>query len=113
MLRFHLPPNLAAAAARNAIPIRVEMNLAAAPPPELVPVLALLQRWCGPKPPAFVQLTRAQVRDLVDAAGDQPLFVENGQPTVWDHDDLVREAATPASTIAAAQNPKLMPQGPA
>ena len=69
MLRFHLPPNLVAAAARNAIPVRVEIDLATAPTPNLLPALALLQRWCGPKPPAFLQLTRAQLRAKV-LAGD-------------------------------------------
>src|SRR4051812_31486394 len=105
MLRFHLPPNLAAAAARDAIPIRVEMNLAAAPAAELLPALALLQRWCGAKPfdatqglrpPPFLQLSRAQLRDLVAAANDQPLFVENGRPVAWDHDELLA-ATKPAS----------------
>lgn len=97
MLRFHLPPNFAAAAARDAVPIRVELNLASAPPPELLPALALLQRWCGPKPPAFLQLKRSQLRELAGALREQPVFVENGTPTRWHFDHLVREpaAATP------------------
>jgi superfamily II DNA or RNA helicase len=91
MLRLHLPPNFVTAAARNAVPVRVELNLATAPAPELLPVLALLQRWCGPQPPAFLQLTRAQLRELATAAGSQPLFVENGQVTAWHHDSVVLE----------------------
>ena len=92
MLRFHLPPNLAAAAARNAIPLKVELNLAAgAPPDELLPALALLQRWCGPKPPAFLQLSRAQLRELASAAGSLPLFVENGRAVTWDHESILVE----------------------
>jgi len=104
MLRFHLPPNLAAAAARNAIPVRVELNLAAgAAPPELLPALALLQRWCGPKAPVFVQLTRAQLRDLAAAVDDQPVFVENAQSTAWHHDALVAEPAAPAPSSPSAE----------
>ena len=41
-----------------------------------------LKRWCGARaPPAFVQLSRAQLRELVHAAGRQPLFVEAGAGT--------------------------------
>ena len=43
MLRFYVPPNLAAAAARNAIPLKVELKLASVQPPAtLLPALALL-----------------------------------------------------------------------
>ena len=91
MLRLHLPPNFVAAVARDAVPVRVELNLAAPPAMELLPVLAILQRWCGPKPPAFLQLCRAQLRELAAAAGTQPVFVENGQTTAWQHDALVAE----------------------
>lgn len=99
MLRLHLPPNLVAASARDAIPLRIELNLATAPTAPLLPVLALLQRWCGPQPPAFVQLTRAQLRELAAAAGDQPVFVENGRTTAWSHAALLTEKPTaPAST---------------
>jgi superfamily II DNA or RNA helicase len=106
MLRLHLPPNLAAAAQRDAIPLRVELDLAAAPAPELLPALALLQRWCGPKPPAFLQLTRAQLRDLAAAVGVQPLFVDGGRPTAWAHAALVAEPARAASApLASAARP--------
>ncbi len=91
MLRLHLPPNFVAAAARNAVPVRVELDLAATPAPELFPVLALLQRWCGPKPPAFLQLTRAQLRDLAAAAGAQAIFLENGRAVAWQHAAIVAE----------------------
>ena len=90
MLRFHLPPNFAAAAGRDAVPMRVEIDLAATPAPELFPVLALLQRWCGTAtPPKFIQLTRAQLRELAAAAGSEPVFVENGSATAWHHSALV------------------------
>ncbi|HRJ48828.1 MAG TPA: hypothetical protein PKY38_15830 [Opitutaceae bacterium] len=87
MLRFHLPPNLSAAIARDAIPLKVEVDLAVVPSAELLPALALLQRWCAaPVPPKFIQLSRAQLRELVAAAGAQRIFVENNQPAkTWTH----------------------------
>ncbi|PAW64344.1 MAG: serine/threonine protein kinase [Opitutia bacterium Tous-C1TDCM] len=100
MLRFHLPPNLADAAKRNAVPIRVELDLKQAPPPELLPLLALLQRWCGPQPPAFLQLSRAQLRELAAAAGPQPIFVEQNRAGPWHHDAV------------AAEPPPLVSDGP-
>jgi superfamily II DNA or RNA helicase len=75
MLRLLLPPNLAAAAPRNAIALKVELDLNAPPKPTLFPVLAVLQRLCGTeKPPAFLQLNRAQLRELITAATGQPIF---------------------------------------
>src|SRR3954471_19482536 len=109
MLRFHLPPNFAAAAQRDAVPIRVELNLTAPPSPEILPALALLQRWCGPKPPAFLQLKRAQLRELAAVAGDQPLFVENGKTVAWQHDDVIAEphqSPPPPSSHLSASAPK-------
>ena len=86
MLRLHLPPNFVAAAARNAVPLRVDVDLSVAPPTELLPLLALLQRWSGASaPPKFIQVTRAQLRELGTVAGAQPVFIENGQPTAWRH----------------------------
>ena len=75
MLRLLLPPNLAAAAPRDAIAVKVQLDPIVAPPPEMLPALALLQRWCGtPTPPAFLQLTRAQLRELIAALHRQPVF---------------------------------------
>ncbi len=91
-LLLHLPPNLAAAAARNAVALRIEMDPLAEPDPALIPVLALLQGWCGtPRPPSFIQLTRRQLRDLAAACAGQPLFVEAGRPVRWAHDNLLSE----------------------
>src|SRR4051812_27222488 len=103
MLRLHLPPNLTAAAGRDAVALRVDIDLSAPPAEELLPVLALLQRWCGSGvPPKFIQVTRAQLRDLAQAAGDQPIFLENGKATVWRHDELV---APPASIAPEKETP--------
>jgi superfamily II DNA or RNA helicase len=75
MLRLDLPPNLPAAALRDAIALRVEVDLAADPAPGLLPALALLQRWCGTSPPPrFIQLTRSQLRELVASLRGQPVF---------------------------------------
>ncbi|MDB6127651.1 MAG: serine/threonine protein kinase, partial [Verrucomicrobia bacterium] len=83
MLRLLLPPNLAAAAPRDAIAVKVEIDPGKAPPPELLPALALLQRWCGPaaKPPFLLQLSRAQLRELIAALLRQPVFFFANAPT--------------------------------
>ncbi len=87
MLRLLLPPNLAAAASRDAIAIKVELNLSTAPSPEILPALALLQSWCGtPQPPAFLQLKRAQLRQLIMLLAGQPVFFSVNQsqaPLLW------------------------------
>ena len=92
VLRLFLPPNLAAAAPRDAIAVRLEFDPAAAPTPEIFPALALLQRWSGAgAPPKLLQLTRAQLRQLVEALPGQPVFFwTNGAatPIAWQDDGL-------------------------
>lgn len=118
MLRLHLPPNFAAAVVRNAVPLRVEVDLGALPPAELLPVLALLQRWCGtPTPPKFIQLNRSQLRELAAAAGTQPIFVEGGEAIAWRHRELLADKPAATELTAASlgfaaptQNPKLKTQ---
>ncbi|HEY0946599.1 MAG TPA: DEAD/DEAH box helicase [Opitutaceae bacterium] len=82
MLRLLLPPNLAAAAPRDAIAVKLELDLSKPPAPELVPALAILQRL-GAKPAAigFLQLTRAQLRELVVALRGQSVFFWVNAPT--------------------------------
>ncbi len=82
MLRLLLPPNLPAAALRDAIPVKIEFDPATPPPPALLPALAVLSRLCGgaPTPPPFVQLTRAQLRELVIAFAGQPVFAALAEP---------------------------------
>ena len=102
MLRLILPPNLAAAVLRDAIPVKVEFDQNVVPAPGFFPVLAHLQRLCGTStPPAFVQLTRAQLRDLATAAAQEPIFVHNGQAGVWRHATLLGTPPPPAP-----ENPK-------
>jgi superfamily II DNA or RNA helicase len=99
---LHLPPNLAAAAARNAVALRIEMDPLAEPDAALIPVLAILQGWCGtPKPPSFIQLTRRQLRDLAAASAGQHVFAEAGRPVRWAHDDLLAEP-DPLPPVASA-----------
>jgi superfamily II DNA or RNA helicase len=105
-LRLHLPPNLAAAAARNAVALRIELD-PAAPEPGLIPALALLQGWCGTaKPPAFVQLTRRQLRDLAAAVDGIPVFYENARPVTWTHDELLLEPVASLPSAIPAQVPR-------
>jgi superfamily II DNA or RNA helicase len=81
MLRLVLPPNLPAAAARDAVPVRVELDLAAPPPEALVPALAILQRLgVTPQPVTLLQLKRAQLRELVDALTGEKIFYRVDRP---------------------------------
>lgn len=87
MLRLFLPPNLATSAPRDAIAVKIEVDLAQAPAAELLPALALLQSLCrSAVPPPFLQLTRSQLLQLVTALQGQPLFFwiqQPGQPILW------------------------------
>lgn len=110
MLKLHLPPNLVAAVGRDAVPLRVDLDPNGAFAPGWLPVLALLQRWSGsPTPPRFIQLTRAQLRDLAAAAGPEPIFFEDGQPTVWRHSALLAPAAAPDPKSLVTSHPGSAP----
>ncbi len=75
MLRLLLPPNLAAAAPRDAIALKAEIDLTLTPPLEMLPALALLQTWAGgATPPLFLQLKRSQLRELVASLKGQSVF---------------------------------------
>lgn len=84
MLRLLLPPNLAASAPRDAIAVKVELDASAAPSPAEIPALVLLQRLCGgaSAPLPFIQLTRAQLRELVAALKGQSAFAFVNTPAV-------------------------------
>ena len=92
MLRLLLPPNFAAAAQRDAIAVRLELDLTATPPPALMAGLAVLQRiGAKPAPVAFIQLSRSQLSELTDALTGQPVFFWINRPTIpitWNHADL-------------------------
>ena len=83
MLRLLLPPNLEAAIPRDAVAVQVQLDLTAAPPAELLPGLAVLQRLgVKPEPASLVQLTRAQLRELITALAGQPVFFYGSMPEV-------------------------------
>jgi superfamily II DNA or RNA helicase len=114
MLRLLLPPNLAAAADRNAIAIKVELD-AGLPPPEILPTLALLHRWSGgARPPFFLQLSRAQLRELIALLFGQQVFGVAGKAGMffgWDNgrlvgvsDHLSEPAPQPAAPAAATSS---------
>ncbi len=115
MLRLLLPPNLAAAAPRDAIAVRVEMDLAKPPPENLIPALAILQRIGVPaQAVSLIQLKRAQLRELVSALVQEPVFYLINQPTralPWNGLDLpgvtehLKEAPAPSSPPPAPASP--------
>lgn len=75
MIRFLLPPNLATTAPRDAIAVKIEIDLSRPPPPEIIPALAALQRFGAvPAPVMFLQLDRAQLRELTTLLQNRPLF---------------------------------------
>ena len=82
MLRLFLPPNLPAAAARDAIPLKIQVDASATPAPAQLPALAVLARLCNGAaiPPPFIQVTRAQLRELVSALAGQPVFAALAEP---------------------------------
>jgi len=81
MLRLLLPPNLPSAAPRDAIPVRLELDLKAEPPAAFVPALAILQRiGVTPQPVSFLQLTRAQLRELLQALIGEKVFFRPDRP---------------------------------
>ena len=111
MLRVLLPPNLAAAAARNAVAVKIESASGPAPAPELLPALAWLQHQTGPqaKSPLFLQLTRAQLRELISVTEDQPVFFwvnRPAEPLAWNNGVLsgvsehLEETGLPAPPLA-------------
>ena len=92
MLRLFLPPNLPAAAARDAIAVRVELDLSVTPSSELIEGLAILQRLGVPRQPvSLIQLKRAQLRELVKALLGERVFFRADKPTLplaWNGLDL-------------------------
>ena len=116
MLRLLLPPNLAASAPRDAIAVKIELDPAGTPAPALFPALAVLQRLCGgaATPPPVVQLTRAQLRELVTALKGQPAFAfvnAPASPLLWIGPRLrgvsehLDEAPAPKPVAAPAPRP--------
>jgi len=81
MLRLLLPPNLASAAPRDAVAVRVELDLSAPPPETFVPALAILQRLgVAPQPVSLIQLKRSQLRELLQALIGEKVFYRADRP---------------------------------
>ena len=117
VLRLILPPNLPAAASRDAIAVRVELDRGTAPEPAEAPALALLQRWCAtPVPPAMIQISRRQLRELAAVLAGQPTFRHHAAPAVplpWNGQELPGVSdllADPA--IAPSPRPPVTPARP-
>lgn len=117
MLRILLPPNLPAAAGRDAIAVRLELDLAAAPQAAFVAGLAILQRiGAKPSPVSFLQLTRSQLAELTDALAGQPVFFwinRPAEPIAWNGPDLAgvdEHLAPPPPADAPAAAPPPIPQ---
>jgi superfamily II DNA or RNA helicase len=122
MLRLILPPNLAAAALRDAIAVRVELDLAATPAPGLVPALAVLQRLgVPPQPVSLIQLKRSQLRELVQALIGERVFFRTDRPTLplaWNGLELpgvsehLAEPISPIGPIGPINKAPLPPRRP-
>ena len=94
MLRILLPPNLPAAAARNAVAVKIEFALENEPPGTRLQAFAWIQRQAGAaaKSPLFLQLSRAQLAELIAQLENQPVFYWVNRPAealAWVHGDLV------------------------
>ena len=118
MLRILLPPNLAQAAPRDAIAVRLELDLSVEPSPGIVPGLAVLQRLgVTPQPVSFLQLTRAQLRELLNALLGERVFFRLDRPKdplPWNGLDLPGVSEHLAEKIAPppSQPPPASPNAP-
>jgi superfamily II DNA or RNA helicase len=104
-LRLHLPPNLPAAAARDGVAVKMELDLSLPPPAELLPALAILSRWADGKGTAFLQLRRGQLRELIAAARGLPVFFRADKPGAafpWQGEQLIGVSAHLAEPAPAA-----------
>ncbi len=112
MLRLLLPPNLTSAAARDAIAVRLELDLKSEPPAAFMPALAILQRMgVKPQPVSFVPFKRAQLRELIGVLTGQPVFFLANVPQVslaWEGrelsgvSELLGEKAPPAISLPSS-----------
>lgn len=101
---------------RDAIAVKVEFDATRPPVPAQLPALAILARFCNGAsvPPPFVQLTRAQLRELVVALAGQPVFAaisEPGKNLLWLGPRLrgVSEHLAPATPLPSAAEPVARP----
>ncbi len=111
MLRLLLPPNFTAAVGRDAVAVRVELDLSTSPPASLLPACALLQKFGVPAQPiSLVQLTRAQLRELVQSLTGEKVFFRpdrSAEALAWNGLDLpgVSEHLVEKPTIKPVASP--------
>lgn len=105
-VRFILPPNLESAAARDAIAVRIEIDIQgrgkvpASMVPDALPLhvpatqlgaVFLVESWNGGRPAAFAQLSREQLAALLAVARGEPIFFYANrpkEPIAWSGDTL-------------------------
>jgi superfamily II DNA or RNA helicase len=111
-LRILLPPNLAAAAARDAIALKIEGA------PEEVP--APLAAVCRGRSPWLLQASRAELRVLLHLLAGQPAFVWASRPRevlVWEGEQLPGVSEHLVAPLVAppsgAVTPSMVPGAPA
>ena len=125
-LRFLLPPTLAACVERDAIPIKVELDLGNGKPlpPEKVESDALgslpdkqraaafaLSNWCGGKIGSLLQISPKQLAELIGMLRECPCFFfanAPAEPIPWENGKLlqasalVEEESTPEESESSA-----------
>lgn len=134
MLRIYLPPNLAQSAPKDAIAARIDLQLppdGQLPAMEWVPILGTFQAILGPSarptPKTFLQLTRAQLRNLIAAGTNLPAFAWVSTPNSsipWEGKSLVgvspllaplqeptQEVPSPTNSVSTGEAPVRTPFG--
>ncbi|MGF1452610.1 MAG: DEAD/DEAH box helicase, partial [Opitutales bacterium] len=131
--RLLLPPNLASCAPRDKIPVKLEAQIGSetrpgnqvtqpvsADPPQLIAAL-LIESWNGGKLPAFLQLTRDQLAQLITPLSGEPSFFfvkAPGTPIAWDGNSLpgvtehveTGEATPPQASLYHSRSAKPKPR---
>ncbi len=100
---------------RDAIPLRVEINLQKEPSARVLPALATLQQLgVKPAPVTLLQVKRSQLRELVGVLLQEPVFYWVSKPVAslpWNGINLpgvsehLAEKATPAAAPLATKSP--------
>ncbi len=124
-LRVVLPPTLPAAAARDAIPVRLEIEVkgrgripsgmlpekpALDVPSAHLSAAFLVESWNGGKAAAFAQLSREQLRALVAVGAGEPMFFmanRSSEPIAWNGSELAAVSDQIAPPAAPTTSKKL------
>jgi superfamily II DNA or RNA helicase len=121
-LRFWLPPNLEAAAQRNAIVLRLEFEAAGerqspenlfkgkayTAGPEIRELLALLEDWCGGSLHSLIQLKSNQLREVVKRGSKAAVFLGKGRPDgIFEPEELMKTVLPLLAVPAEAGAPEV------